>query len=89
MERPAQWVKADPGSGTGAYQSESKEEQGQREDPTDFQRGKHDSFEGSGVRMASDSSIAMMKARREGSYALKFQKERAFHSGVPHPANIN
>lgn len=39
MEHLAQ---TDPGAGTGAYQSESKEQWGQREDPTDFQRGEHD-----------------------------------------------
>ena len=51
--------------------------------------GKHDSCKGSGVRVASGSFIVMIEAIREGGYALKFQKERNFHSGVLYPARIN
>lgn len=89
LEHPAQWVKAYPLCGTGAYQSESREQWGQREDSIDFQRGKHDSCNWSRfLQMMLDFSAEMMEARR-GDMPYNFRTKRTFHPGVLHPFTIS
>lgn len=51
-----------PYYGSGVCECESQEQWRQREDLTDFQRGKHDSYKGF-VRIASHFSITMMEEK--------------------------